>query len=106
MTLNIKALFVTLSINDTRHNAFCFGRSYAEWCYAKCRVLFIIVLNVGMLSVKMLSVFMMNVFMLSIIMLSVIFLSVVMLNVVIPSAVALSIVQNFTDLLQQPSWLD
>jgi hypothetical protein len=72
----IVVLNVTLSVNDTRHDAYCFGCSYAEWCYAKCRVLFIVVLNAGMLSVKMLSVFMMNVFMLSVFILSVIMLCV------------------------------
>ncbi len=67
----IVVLNVTLSVNDTRHDAFCFGCSYAEWCYAKCGVLFIVVLNVGMLSVFMMNVFMLSVFILSVIMLCV-----------------------------------
>jgi len=48
MALSINGLDVTLSINDTQddnalQNAMC--------CYAECRILFIIMLNVIMLSV-------------------------------------------------------
>ncbi len=49
MTLCIKGLLVTLSINDTNHNNI-------ECHYAECRDLFFVTLNVIMLSVIMLNV--------------------------------------------------
>ncbi len=80
MKLNIKGLYVTLSISDTVRNI--------ALHYAECCILFIVMLSVIMLSVIMLSVIMLSVIMLSVIMLSVIMLSVIMLSVVILSVVA------------------
>jgi hypothetical protein len=53
MTLSTRGLFVTLSINDTRHNSFyCL---YAECRYAECRI-FIVLPCVITVSAVMLNV--------------------------------------------------
>ncbi len=51
MTVSIKGLFVTLSINDTQHETICI-----ECHYADSRDLFIVMLNIIMLIVIMLNV--------------------------------------------------
>ncbi len=43
MTMSIRDLFVTFSINDTEHNN---ALHYAECCYGECRILFIVMLSV------------------------------------------------------------
>jgi hypothetical protein len=53
--------------------------------YAKCRVLFTIMLNVIMLSVAMMNVIMLSVAMLNVIMLSVAMLNAIMLSVMAPN---------------------
>jgi hypothetical protein len=53
MTLSIKGLNVTLSINDAEHNN---GMHYAECRYADCRILSIVMLIVVMLSISMLNI--------------------------------------------------
>ncbi len=53
MTLSIKGLFVTLSMNDTEHDN---AQNYAHCHYARTRVLFIAMLNVIILSFVMLNV--------------------------------------------------
>jgi hypothetical protein len=96
MTLSIKGLFVTLSINTLFH--------YTECHCAESPFLFSVMLNVIILSNGrallcsgpfMLSVinkpFMLSVIMLSVIMLSAIMLSVIMLSVVMLSVIMLSV---------------
>ncbi len=53
MTLRIKGLHVTLSINDTDHY---YALRNAECSCAECRILFIVILSVIILNVIMLSV--------------------------------------------------
>jgi hypothetical protein len=74
MTLSIKGLFVTLSINDIQHkrHSACQKCHYAEYLYAECQNFLIV---------------MMNVIILSVIMLNVVGLSVVMMNVALPCKV-------------------
>jgi hypothetical protein len=81
MTLSIKGLFVTLSINYILHNKRC---HYAECCDFLIAMLNVIMLSFIMLSVIMLSFILLSVIMLSVIMLSVLMLSAVLLNVVMP----------------------
>ncbi len=53
MTLIIKVLYVTLSINDTQHNN---ALHYSECNYAQCPVLFVVMLIVTIVNVVLLSV--------------------------------------------------
>ncbi len=47
---------MTLSINDTQHKTLSTECYYADYHYAECRDLFIVMLNAIMLSVVMLNV--------------------------------------------------
>ncbi len=51
MTLSIKGLFVTISINNNQHETLCIECSYAE-----CHILFLIILSALLQNVIMLSV--------------------------------------------------
>jgi hypothetical protein len=60
MTLSIKGLFVTLSINVNQHNNTLY-RVPLCYYYAECRNLFIVMLNVIVLCAVMLNVIMLSV---------------------------------------------
>ncbi len=94
-TLNIKGLFVTLSINDIQHKTLSIKDidtqlkkcHYAVCPHAECRDFLIF-----MLSNVMLSVIILSVILLSVVTQSVVMLSHVMLSVIIVSVFMLSVV--------------
>ncbi len=85
MTLSVKGLYVSLSINYNHHNN---TLHYARGYYAECLILFIVMLTLFMLCVIVLIAIMLNDIALRVIMLNVTLLSVFMTNVIMLSVLA------------------
>ncbi len=79
-------------MSDTQHKTLCIEYHYVECSFAKCRDLFIVLLNVIVPSVIMLNVIMLSLIMPRVIMLNVVMLNVVMLNVIMQNVVMQNVV--------------